>query len=162
MAPEVARSRSAMTRRRVVLPQPEGPISDTNWPARTVRSTPDSAWTGAPPASKTTDSDMASITGLAGSAGATRAGALAWRAGLPTAAVSKLVTRPVLRPTVGGPAPPRWVIRASRPPPRIWCAPVPPAPGILQEVGLDPIVGPERRHGSARGAEAPEHPPLEQ
>src|SRR3954453_16101846 len=100
MAPEVARSRSAMTRRRVVLPQPEGPIRDTNWPARTVRSTSESAWTGVPPASDRTDSDLASITGLAGGAGATRAGALARRAGLPTAAVSKLVTRPLLRPAV--------------------------------------------------------------
>ena len=46
IAPAVGFSRSAMTRRNVVLPQPDGPMKDTNSPLRMVRSTSDSALTG--------------------------------------------------------------------------------------------------------------------
>src|SRR6185437_3698443 len=46
MEPPVARSRSAMTRSSVVLPQPDGPISDTKSPLLTVRLMSLSAVTG--------------------------------------------------------------------------------------------------------------------
>ena len=43
IVPEVGFSRSAMTRRKVVLPQPDGPMKETNSPLPMVRSTSDSA-----------------------------------------------------------------------------------------------------------------------
>ena len=46
IVPEVGFSRSAITRRNVVLPQPDGPMKETNSPLRIVRSTSDSALTG--------------------------------------------------------------------------------------------------------------------
>jgi hypothetical protein len=46
IVPAVGCSRSAMTRRKVVLPQPDGPMNETNSPLPIVRSTLDSACTG--------------------------------------------------------------------------------------------------------------------
>jgi hypothetical protein len=43
IVPAVGCSRSAMTRRNVVLPQPDGPMKETNSPLPIVRSTLDSA-----------------------------------------------------------------------------------------------------------------------
>src|SRR5712691_5293944 len=45
MSPEVCRSRPAMMRRNVVLPQPDGPSSTRNSPSRTVRLMPPTATT---------------------------------------------------------------------------------------------------------------------
>ena len=47
MVPEVGRTRSAIARSSVVLPQPDGPIRETNSPLCTRRSTLLSAVTGA-------------------------------------------------------------------------------------------------------------------
>ena len=46
IVPAVGFSRSAMTRNSVVLPQPDGPISETNSPLAMSRLTLDSACTG--------------------------------------------------------------------------------------------------------------------
>ena len=46
IVPSVAVSRSATARSSVVLPQPEGPMNDTNSPRFTLRSTPLNACTG--------------------------------------------------------------------------------------------------------------------
>src|SRR5207248_2054936 len=46
ISPSLCWARSAMTRSRVVLPQPDGPMKETNSPWRTVRSMSASANTG--------------------------------------------------------------------------------------------------------------------
>jgi hypothetical protein len=46
MVPPVGLSRSAITRRKVVLPQPDGPMKETNSPLWMSRLTSDSACTG--------------------------------------------------------------------------------------------------------------------
>src|SRR5262249_10622473 len=50
--PAVGASRSAMARRKVVLPQPEGPMKETNSPFSMVRFTSERAWTGPSPVAK--------------------------------------------------------------------------------------------------------------
>src|SRR5882757_9643674 len=66
--PRSAASRPAMMRKRVVLPQPEGPSSETNSPAPTWRSTPPST-VAAPkafsaPATSRNESEVATTHGL--------------------------------------------------------------------------------------------------
>jgi hypothetical protein len=46
IVPDVGFSKSAMTRSKVVLPQPDGPMKETNSPLPMVRSTLESASTG--------------------------------------------------------------------------------------------------------------------
>src|ERR1700722_4489358 len=55
MPPEVGVSRSAMTRSSVVLPQPEGPMKETNSPFATLRLALSRAWTALSPVSKVSD-----------------------------------------------------------------------------------------------------------
>ncbi len=62
MRPDVARSRSAMTRSSVVLPQPDGPIRETNSPCPTFRSMCDSAWTGPSAVSKVSERSWMAMT----------------------------------------------------------------------------------------------------
>src|ERR1700749_4976410 len=61
--PSLGCSRSAMMRRRVVLPQPEGPMNETNSPGATARSTPASAWTSPSAVSKVRETPRASTGG---------------------------------------------------------------------------------------------------
>src|SRR5262245_24679557 len=63
MVPLLGCSRSAMMRRSVVLPQPEGPINETNSPGATARSTPASAWTSPSAVSKVRQTPRASTAG---------------------------------------------------------------------------------------------------
>src|SRR4051794_19923338 len=66
MAPSVGCARSAMTRSSVVLPQPDGPMKETNSPRLTDRSMSESAKTGVSAAWKTSDSLRMSMTLSAG------------------------------------------------------------------------------------------------
>src|SRR5262245_43234817 len=65
MVPALDCSRSAMTLRSVVLPQPEGPMSETKSPSFTVRLTSESAKTGPSAVAKVRLSPRASITAAA-------------------------------------------------------------------------------------------------
>jgi len=49
--PELGATRSPTIRSSVDLPQPDGPIRETNSPRWTAKSMPDSAWTRRPPRS---------------------------------------------------------------------------------------------------------------
>src|ERR1700761_6174577 len=60
--PELGCCRSAITRSIVVLPQPEGPMKDTNSPSATARSTCDSASTRPSAVSKVSEISFASTT----------------------------------------------------------------------------------------------------
>ena len=62
MAPLVGFSRSATARSSVVLPQPDGPMNETNSPRAIVRVTPLSACTGPSRVSKRSDRSAMSIT----------------------------------------------------------------------------------------------------
>jgi hypothetical protein len=61
-----------MMRNRVVLPQPDGPISETNSPSATRRLTFDKAKTGPSAVSKVKERSCASITAAAKAADASR------------------------------------------------------------------------------------------
>src|SRR5271168_4437664 len=61
MTPPVGLSRSATARSNVVLPQPEGPMNETNSPRPIFRSTPLSACTGPSLVSKRSDTSAMSI-----------------------------------------------------------------------------------------------------
>src|SRR5437868_8481112 len=65
IVPALDFSRSAMTRRSVVLPQPDGPISETKSPSSTVILTSESARTGPSAVSKVRLRSRASITAAA-------------------------------------------------------------------------------------------------
>src|ERR1700761_902757 len=60
--PELGCCRSAITRSMVVLPQPDGPMKDTNSPSATARSTCDSASTRPSAVSKVSEISLASTT----------------------------------------------------------------------------------------------------
>src|SRR5580692_5300827 len=62
MAPLVGASRSAIARSSVVLPQPDGPIKETNSPRSTARSMPLSACTGPSAVTKLNDKPATSMT----------------------------------------------------------------------------------------------------
>ena len=66
MAPLVGVSRSATARRSVVLPQPDGPMKETNSPRATFRLMLLSASTGPSLVSKRSDRPLISITASAG------------------------------------------------------------------------------------------------
>src|SRR5208282_6369940 len=62
IAPLVGLSRSATARKSVVLPQPDGPMNETNSPRATLRLTPLSACTGPSRVSKRSDRSSMSMT----------------------------------------------------------------------------------------------------
>src|SRR5262249_58261 len=68
--PALGRSRSAMTRNSVVLPQPDGPMKETNSPAAIARSTLLSASTLPSAVSKVSDTPRASTASAADAEGA--------------------------------------------------------------------------------------------
>ena len=68
--------RSPISRRSVDLPQPDGPMSETNSPWRMVRSTASSAVTEAPVVAKTLPTPLTWTTGAASSAAGSRAWSL--------------------------------------------------------------------------------------
>ena len=61
-SPPVGFSKAATTRKKVVFPQPEGPINDTNSPFFTLSETSFKAVTGPSPVWKTRFTDFAQIT----------------------------------------------------------------------------------------------------
>src|SRR5690554_4369139 len=63
MLPSVGSIRSAMSRMRVVLPQPEGPMRLTNWPSRMVRLASCSATASALPTTKRLPTPLTSMIG---------------------------------------------------------------------------------------------------
>src|SRR5271156_1067367 len=69
MVPALGCSRSAMTRSKVVLPQPDGPMKETNSPAAICRSILDSASTWPSDVSKVRDTPFASTASAGRSAG---------------------------------------------------------------------------------------------
>ncbi len=71
MSPSVGVSRSATARKSVVLPQPEGPIKETNSPCATFRLTWLNASTGPSRVSKRSDTSLTSIAGSSAGAGLT-------------------------------------------------------------------------------------------
>src|ERR1700761_8251458 len=72
--PELGCCRSAITRSMVVLPQPDGPMKDTNSPSATARSTCDSASTRPSAVSKVSEISFASTTSRFGCGSSDRAG----------------------------------------------------------------------------------------
>ena len=65
--PSVGCSNAAMARRKVVLPQPDGPMKDTKSPRRIVSDTSFSACTGPSPVWNVSPSPRASMMGIEGS-----------------------------------------------------------------------------------------------
>ena len=76
MSPSVGVSRSATARKSVVLPQPEGPMKETNSPRATFRLTWLSASTGPSRVSKRSDTSLTSIAGSSPALGLTAAAAV--------------------------------------------------------------------------------------
>ena len=87
IAPLVGVSRSATARRSVVLPQPDGPMKETNSPRATFRLTLLSACTGPSAVSKRSESPLISIA-------ASAAGALPPSSGLSLGAAATSIAGP--------------------------------------------------------------------
>ena len=110
IVPAVGVSRSAATRRNVVLPQPDGPMKLTKSPRPTLRSTSFSACTGPSAVSNVSPSPRASMTGRRSSGPVTRRQAAITAAAVrsPSASVvgpaeteMRMISRPRQRPWLG-------------------------------------------------------------